>query len=527
MATQNFAIVKTRGFHLQNSNGLFVPYGSVLMMADVSGGQVIASRDLSLNSIEVSNRRLTVDASGNIRARSITLKDTSETGETTVVETNGGSISVRDANILVSGEYDVSGNPTSGFVQTVGVKLTDISSESIPVTVLYKDTQEDLVWDGSGTGVLLDAGGIEDISTGVVNISYGIRSLAVDASANGLRLPTGPSDSARMYTCLTALLDIFNSRGIFISYGTAQPNSGGPSSVILFGGIGDNGFMNDTWLWDGNSSTWTKVFDDTASPSPSTSQPSQRSGYGFAYNSITQQFIVFGGYDNNGNLNDTWIFSPSPPTWSQIQSTVSPAARCYSSMVYDSRNNMCVMFGGVTDYGSIFGDTWIFDCATNQWSEVTPATSPSARIGHNIVYDSSNGSVLLFGGTEQINFYSDVWIWDGITWTDVTPVSGPTPSERSFSMMAYSTVQDRFILFGGYTDSGPSAETWSFNNSTKSWTFLGDGLGGIPAIGGGQLQEDTTTGSLILFGINSGWSWNGTTWTQLTANPRPVERNFD
>jgi hypothetical protein len=301
---------------------------------------------------------------------------------------------------------------------------------------------------------------------------------------------------------------------------------------MVFGGSG----LNDTWLWNGNSSSWTKVFDDTVNPSPSTSQPSQRSGYGFAYNSNTQQFIVFGGYANGGtSFDDTWILSQTPtPTWElvqpPVQQTESPAARAYPSLVYYTNNitnnNECVLFGGVANDGTELNDTWIFDCATNGWMSVIPRIAPPVRMGHSMAYDSSSGSVILFGGADFNNYYSDVWSWNGTVWEDVTPVSGPDgPDGRWFAMMAYSSVQDRIILFGGNNDNGDLSDTWSFNNATKTWTYLGQL--GIPATMTGYLQEDTTTGLLILFGPNSGWSWNGTTWTQLTATPQPDARRFD
>lgn len=524
MATQNFAIVKTRGFHLQNPNGLFVPYGSVLMMADVSGGQVIASRDLSLNSIEVSNRRLTVDASGNIRARSITLKDTAETGETTVVETNGGSVSVRDANILVSGEYDVSGNPTSGFVQTVGVKLTDISSESIPVTVLYKDTQQDLVWDGSGTEVLLDAGGIEDISTGVVNISHGIRSLAVDASANGLRLPAGPSDSARMYTCLTALLDIFNSRGIFISYGTAQPpNSflttsetfpvGSSCQCIVYG----NGRWVSGWSIDDTNETVVKYSDDdgdtwtdcTSTDGYLFQNPAGSYGvcYGIGFNG-TDRWVAVG---NDSNQHRNIIYSDDGITWSH-----SPGTHFYLYTDSFDGYGICVLYfdgrwivGGL----SLAGNSILFsDDNGITWTIVY---TDGFEVCRSLTVNPESGLLLGVGNSgtgSGKSYYSNT---NGFSWTQV---SGNQGGGRTCVYGNNVWVSAGSAGFTGplYITSDPVTVEWSTDsiivpqeNYSINYIIFADGI----FLAGGFYDNETN--ERIYFLIESA---DGITWREYATN---------
>jgi N-acetylneuraminic acid mutarotase len=69
-------------------------------------------------------------------------------------------------------------------------------------------------------------------------------------------------------------------------------------------------------------------------------------------------------------------------------------------------------------------DTWVFDHVNNTWIELSPESSPSARAWHAMAYDSVNDKVVLFGGGEaDYIFKNETWIYDpqANTWTNVTP----------------------------------------------------------------------------------------------------------
>lgn len=72
--------------------------------------------------------------------------------------------------------------------------------------------------------------------------------------------------------------------------------------VMIFGGVGANGFFGDTWSWDG--STWKKLSD--AGPEP------RGMGY-LAYDRQRDRIVLFGGRKGwpDGDLNDTWEWDGS------------------------------------------------------------------------------------------------------------------------------------------------------------------------------------------------------------------------
>jgi hypothetical protein len=78
----------------------------------------------------------------------------------------------------------------------------------------------------------------------------------------------------------------------------------GTGQLVLFGGYGTNAntgistLYNDTWTWNGT--TWTQQ-------SPATSPPA-RDYVPMAYDPGTGQLVLFGGSGNGGFLNDTWTY---------------------------------------------------------------------------------------------------------------------------------------------------------------------------------------------------------------------------
>ena len=104
------------------------------------------------------------------------------------------------------------------------------------------------------------------------------------------------------------------------------------------------------------------------------------------------------------------------PTWTQLDPATSPSARSGAAMAYDASTGQLVLFGGSTSSSSLVNDTWTWNGAT--WTQLTPATSPSARYGAAMAYDASTGQLVLFGGGNASGVLADTWTWNGTTWTE-------------------------------------------------------------------------------------------------------------
>jgi len=99
--------------------------------------------------------------------------------------------------------------------------------------------------------------------------------------------------------------------------------------IVIFGGDGPPGYLNDTWTYDGT--IWAPVATATAPP--------PRTAAGMAYDEVTKKLVLFGGYDGVNWLGDTWVF--------------------------DGRR--------------YFGDTWAFGPGTTRTPTVQVGSSPGGR----------------------------------------------------------------------------------------------------------------------------------------------------
>lgn len=278
----------------------------------------------------------------------------------------------------------------------------------------------------------------------------------------------------------------------------------------------------------GAATPWTDM--NPASP------PTGRSFPALAYDSRADRVVMFGGVVM-GPLNDTWVYDPSGNTWTNVSPPLSPPARWSASMVYDSRWDRIVMFGGyAAGEGS---DTWAYDVATNTWQDLAPAVEPSGRAFAPMVYDSQSDRIVLFGGYTASGPVNDTWIYDPAanTWTKVNPTHAP--SVREYEAMAYDSLADRIVLFGGWNETAYRLfnDTWTYDVATATWTNMSAANAPSPR-SYLTMDYDTRVDRTILFGgdtyalgVNDTWSYDfeGNRWTNVTpvvSPPIAVNRNL-
>jgi len=231
-----------------------------------------------------------------------------------------------------------------------------------------------------------------------------------------------------------------------------------------------------TWSYDPAHRHW----DNFQAPSlgHTGAKPSGRLSPAFAYSTRDTAAVMFGG----SGKNDTWALDAETKSWVQLLpdgAKGSPPRRSEinNSMVYDSVNNVFVLFGGRcadaagcngVNYNGMLGDTWIYRISSNTWTRMMPATSPPPRNQHTLSFDTGNGVVVLYGGYAASAF-NDVWVYDVArnTWTAV--VSSPAPGPRYLHAMIYDPVIGEHVVFGGNASATTTAGTsvWSFDLSVN------------------------------------------------------------
>ncbi len=278
----------------------------------------------------------------------------------------------------------------------------------------------------------------------------------------------------------------------------------GHGQVVMFGGFGQSGFLNDTWAWNGT--TW-------AQQSPANS-PAVRGAHAMVYDATHSQTVMFGGFNySSQRLGDTWLWDGN--NWTQANPATSPVARDGAVMVYDAAHSQVMMFGGSGgQYLQSLADTWIWN--GSNWTQLSPANSPSAREDYSMVYDAAHSQVVLFGGEDANgNYLNDTWIWNGTTWTQLTP-STPPPA-RDAQGMAYDAALGEVVMWGGENANTYLNDTWVWDGT--NWTQASSVANPAARLAPNAVAYDTAQSQLLLFGGLGVSQQYGDTWTWgLPAN---------
>jgi N-acetylneuraminic acid mutarotase len=268
--------------------------------------------------------------------------------------------------------------------------------------------------------------------------------------------------------------------------------------TILFGGSSGGSSCLDTWTYNFKTNTWIEKY-------PAICPPTH--GGSMAYDPNSQLVIYFGGdqYDHN---NETWTYDATANIWTNHSNAVAPPGRAESVMVYDESSQLIILFGGINESCS-FGDTWTFNTSTFSWSEKSPLTSPSARHGHAMAYNSKLGATLLYGGNdfEGSQLLGDTLAYNESidNWKNLSVSMAPTPREGG--CMFYDSRFNATILFGGW-DAIYRGDTWIYSflgyHTSGIYTSIPKDTGGNAYFGSLQWESTTPNKTNITMQIRTG-----------------------
>ncbi|MCC6791362.1 MAG: hypothetical protein IT336_06750 [Thermomicrobiales bacterium] len=245
-------------------------------------------------------------------------------------------------------------------------------------------------------------------------------------------------------------------------FGQAVATDQAGRRMLLFGGQSADTFYNDTWSFDVATESWT-LLHDGGGPAPSPR-------YGLAaVLDDAGRFIVSHGFTFEGRFDDTWAFDPESSTWTELSpapGAARPLKRCLHEMAWDASSNTMLLYGGCSSgFGPCpQGDLWRFDPATGSWTELTPASGPSARSNPALFFDDRADRALLVGGLSEAGYVNDTWdgraAGDGFAWSPLV-ATGDGPSPRA----SHDIVLTRgdLYLFGGSGTAGITADLWKLS----------------------------------------------------------------
>jgi predicted RNA-binding protein with TRAM domain len=221
--------------------------------------------------------------------------------------------------------------------------------------------------------------------------------------------------------------------------------------------------------------------------------------------------------------------------------------------IYNGSMSFRDITSGYNGPGTSLADTWTG--TGTAWTQASPSSSPGTRAYGAMAYDTSAGTMVLFGGIDSniafvclCSYLNDTWTWDGATWTQADDSSDPgctytctnSPPDRRDASLTYDAATGDIVLFGGV--SGPGTlfnDTWDWDGTV--WTQVDDSgdpgctstcTNSPPARLDATMAYDTGTANVVLFGgdvsdvgsDNDTWIWNGTTWTEVAPSVNPEVR---
>jgi N-acetylneuraminic acid mutarotase len=231
--------------------------------------------------------------------------------------------------------------------------------------------------------------------------------------------------------------------------------------MLLFGGKDGDEWFGDLWQLDLATDTWTQLTTIGSGPSPRETR--------MIYDPVRDRLVLFGGYSiAERHVSETWTLDlASAPSWRRLEfNTTTPAARRGHTLVYDTRRDRMILFGGYDD-SRFMNDIWELRLYGNeQWRKLEPRGAlPSARFLHEAVYLPDREKMIVFGGYGG-EFLGDRWVLDlhgNVEWIPLE-AGGPPPSRRDLYSLTYFSAQDRVILFAG-NDGSVLGDLWSLDLS--------------------------------------------------------------
>jgi hypothetical protein len=260
--------------------------------------------------------------------------------------------------------------------------------------------------------------------------------------------------------------------------------------LVIFGGVGAGGHLNDTWAFDLATASWTRL-ETRGTPPPA------RLGHDAIYDALGHRMIVWAGQDEGRFFNDVWALDLQSAAWRELQAPARPQARYGSASIFDPLERRLVTFAGFTDLSRRFQDTQALDLDTETWEELTPpGEKPEVRCLLTAAYDAAERRMLVYGG-QRNGPLADLWAFDlgARSWTRLGE-SG-RPAGRFFAA-SFVDAQRRFHVFGGQTAGGDVGETWIFDLAAERWSLLE--IPGPPARNGMLAAYSEEEDRFVVFG---------------------------
>ena len=189
--------------------------------------------------------------------------------------------------------------------------------------------------------------------------------------------------------------------------------------------------------------------------------PSGRTGAVLVPDLARGRLVLMLGESNSGPLQDAWIFDVSSSTWTQAPLQVAgltPRSHVGLAVTW----GWAFLYGGRQGEVRVDG-LFEVDLATLEGVRLYPASSPGARSGAALVHAGRVNDLLLYGGSDQQQLYGDLWRFsmEADTWTQVSADGGTGgPPAMENASLALCPATGAVTVVAGQPATNPAEPLW-------------------------------------------------------------------
>ncbi|HEV8049005.1 MAG TPA: PKD domain-containing protein [Thermoplasmata archaeon] len=205
--------------------------------------------------------------------------------------------------------------------------------------------------------------------------------------------------------------------------------------------------------------------------------------------------------------------------WSRDPTTRNPGMLSGELLVYDASDGYVLLFGGQRSFSGLpaayLSATWKF--SSGVWTELYPPIHPTIRFGMAGAYDPVDGYVVMYGGGAVAYGFAQTWTFHAGVWTELSPHRNP--GHRGEVQMVWDPALQSVVLFGGL---GADNSTWAFRAGQwkelpttvapaprRLYSLAWDGRDNAVLLFGG-LSDSNTSSTLF----NDTWEFKSGSWTE-------------
>ena len=266
--------------------------------------------------------------------------------------------------------------------------------------------------------------------------------------------------------------------------------------VVLFGGRKTGNIcFSDTWEWNGT--TWANV-------SP-VAGPTARYMPTLVYDATLQESVLYAGHKDCAGASGTTTYAWDGTSWSTPTATNPPPGWRYSAGgTYDTTRARLILFGN-----SYIPENEVYEYQANVgWTNPQPSTRPANRGAPVLFFDTVTTRAIIFSGT---NGAADTWGWNGVNWLQYTASGAPVARDQAASV--FDTDRAVGVLFGGHLPNGCCtyySDTYEWYGQDWHYVSTSSSPG---ALSNGAMAYDSVRQEAVFFGGQGNSTQQDKTWT--------------